>query len=117
MPITNSITSSGASTTTANLTMPFKVCMMSFGAYQYTEIEFKAIYSEGLKYLFKQTSSSFNSTIYYDEETKFYYCNSRYYSPELCRFISPDDIEYLDPESINGLNLYAYCMNDPVMCR
>ena len=52
---------------------------------------------------------------YYDEETRFYYCNSRYYSPELCRFISPDDIEYLDPESINGLNLYAYCMNNPVM--
>ena len=39
----------------------------------------------------------------------------RYYSPELCRFIQPDDIEYLDPESINGLNLYAYCMNNPIM--
>ena len=37
-----------------------------------------------------------------------------YYSPELCRWISPDSIEYLDPESINGLNLYAYCGNDPV---
>ena len=24
-----------------------------------------------------------------------------------------DSIEYLDPESINGLNLYAYCENDP----
>ena len=43
-----------------------------------------------------------------------YYCNSRYYAPELCRFISPDSIEYLDLESINGLNLYAYCGNDPV---
>ena len=47
-------------------------------------------------------------------ETQLFYCNSRYYSPELCRFISPDSIEYLDPESINGLNLYAYCGNDPV---
>ena len=28
--------------------------------------------------------------------------------------ISPDSIEYLDPESINGPNLYAYCNNDPV---
>ena len=44
----------------------------------------------------------------------FFYCNSRYYSPELCRWISPDSIEYLDPESINGLNLYAYCGNAPV---
>ena len=38
----------------------------------------------------------------------------RYYSPKLCRFIQHDDIEYLAPESINGLNLYAYCGNDPV---
>ena len=27
-----------------------------------------------------------------------------------------DSIEYLDPESIHGLNLYAYCANNPVMC-
>ena len=26
-----------------------------------------------------------------------------------------DGIEYLDPETINGLNLYAYCANNPVM--
>ena len=52
---------------------------------------------------------------YYDVETHLFYCNSRYYSPELCRFISPDSIEYLDPQSINGLNLYAYCMNNPIM--
>ena len=51
---------------------------------------------------------------YYDVETQLFYCNSRYYSPELCRFISPDSIEYLDPESINGLNLYCYCMNNPI---
>ena len=50
----------------------------------------------------------------YDVETQLYYCNSRYYSPELRRFISPDSIEYLDSESINGLNLYAYCNNNPV---
>ena len=50
----------------------------------------------------------------YDVETQLFYCNSRYYSPELCRFISPDSIEYLDPQSINGLNLYCYCFNDPV---
>ena len=51
---------------------------------------------------------------YYDVETQLFYCNSRYYSPELCRWISPDSIEYLDPQNINGLNLYAYCMNDPI---
>ena len=41
--------------------------------------------------------------------------NSRYYDPEAGRFISPDDISYLDPSSINGLNLYAYCGNNPVI--
>ena len=50
----------------------------------------------------------------YDVETQLYWVSSRYYSPELCRWISPDSIEYLDSQSINGLNLYAYCGNDPV---
>ncbi|MBO5412034.1 MAG: hypothetical protein J6A38_02990, partial [Clostridia bacterium] len=51
---------------------------------------------------------------YYDAETGLYYLHARYYDPTTGRFISPDGIEYLDPESINGLNLYAYCGNDPV---
>ncbi|MFR7881842.1 MAG: RHS repeat-associated core domain-containing protein [Christensenellales bacterium] len=51
---------------------------------------------------------------YYDIETGLFYCNSRYYNPEWGRWISPDSIEYLDPSSINGLNLYVYCMNDPI---
>jgi len=51
---------------------------------------------------------------YYDKTTNMYYCHTRYYSPELCRWISPDSISYLDLESINRLNLYCYCENDPV---
>ena len=51
---------------------------------------------------------------YYDVETQLYWVSSRYYSPELCRWISPDSIEYLDFKSLNGLNLYAYCENDPI---
>ena len=51
---------------------------------------------------------------YYDEETKLYYLTSRYYDPEVGRFITPDDVGYLDPTNINGLNLYTYCVNDPV---
>ena len=50
---------------------------------------------------------------YYDTETNYYYLKSRYYDPELGRFISIDSIEYIDPETINGLNLYAYCGNNP----
>ena len=52
---------------------------------------------------------------YYDQDTKLYYLNTRYYSPEWRRFISPDDTAYLDPETPNGLNLYTYCYNNPVM--
>ena len=51
---------------------------------------------------------------YLDSETGWYYLNARYYSPEWRRFISPDDTTYLDPESVNGLNLYCYCGNDPI---
>lgn len=51
----------------------------------------------------------------YDQETKLYYCKSRYYDPEVGRWLSVDHIAYLDVESIGGLNLYAYCGNNPVM--
>jgi len=52
---------------------------------------------------------------YYDTEFGLYYLQSRYYDPEIGRFISSDDVSYLEPESIFGLNLYAYCNNNPVM--
>ena len=51
---------------------------------------------------------------YYDEETGWYWLSSRYYSPELCRFISPVDVSSLNPHSINGLNLYSYSNNNPI---
>lgn len=62
-----------------------------------------------------QTNSFRYKGYYYDVKTQLFYCNFRYYLPELCRFISPDSIEYLEPEIINGLNLYCYCMKNPVM--
>mgnify|MGYP005757996245 FL=1 len=52
---------------------------------------------------------------YYDEETGFYYLKTRYYDPEIGRFITIDDTSYLDHDSVNGLNLYCYCGNNPVM--
>ena len=42
---------------------------------------------------------------YYDTETELYYLQTRYYDPELGRFISQDSLEYADPAAINGLNL------------
>ena len=51
---------------------------------------------------------------YYDTDIELYYLKTRFYNPVLLRFITPDSIEYLDSSSIIGLNLYAYCGNDPV---
>ena len=47
--------------------------------------------------------------------TGLYYLKSRYYDPVLGRFMTIDDISYLDLATINDLNLYAYCLNNPVM--
>ena len=48
---------------------------------------------------------------YYDTETGLYYLNSRYYDPEVGRFISVDG--QLNGGSL-GCNMFAYCENDPV---
>ena len=52
---------------------------------------------------------------YYDFETNLYYLNSRYYDPQIGRFINADNISNVDKSTFNGLNLYAYCVNNPVM--
>ena len=52
---------------------------------------------------------------YYDFETNLYYLNSRYYDPEIGRFINADNLSNLTPDTLNGLNLYAYCINNPVL--
>ena len=51
---------------------------------------------------------------YYDTETGLYFLQTRYYDPEVGRFLNRDSVQYADPETINGLNLYAYCLNNPV---
>lgn len=52
---------------------------------------------------------------YYDNESSMYYCKTRYYVTQWGRWLSPDSIEYLNPESINKLNLYTYANNNPVI--
>ncbi len=52
---------------------------------------------------------------FFDTETGLYFLKARYYDPETGRFISQDDTQFLDPNTVNGLNLYAYCGNNPVM--
>lgn len=52
---------------------------------------------------------------YYDSDTGYYYLQTRYYDPQMGRFLNADEIGYLDPETIHGCNLYAYCKNNPIM--
>lgn len=72
-----------------------------------------------ITYQYGGTLASINPYRYrgyrYDQETNLYYLQSRYYDPEIGRFISRDSTGYLDPMSNQGLNLYAYCGNNPVM--
>ena len=49
---------------------------------------------------------------YYDNETGFYYLNTRYYDPEVGRFINADSV--LDNRGVNTINMFAYCGNNPV---
>lgn len=51
---------------------------------------------------------------YFDQETNLYYCISRYYDSKITRFISRDDINYLDVSTPLGMNLYSYCINNPI---
>ena len=53
---------------------------------------------------------------YYDTESGFYYLQSRYYDPQIGRFINADDTAYLGADGTPlGYNLFAYCKNKPVM--
>ena len=52
---------------------------------------------------------------YFDTDTGLYYLNTRYYDPELGRFINADAIDNINMNLINGLNLYTYCSNNPMM--
>lgn len=51
---------------------------------------------------------------YYDSETEWYFLNTRYYSPELCRFISSDNLVITVGGEIKGYNLFLYCFNNPI---
>jgi len=51
----------------------------------------------------------------YDLETGLYYLKSRYYDPEIGRFISPDML-ISTGQKFNGHNMFAYCLNNPVNC-
>ena len=50
---------------------------------------------------------------YQDNETGFYYLQSRYYDPAVCRFLNADSYASTG-QSYLGYNTFAYCGNNPV---
>jgi len=53
-------------------------------------------------------------TYYYDNETWFYYLQSRYYDPAIGRFINADAFASTG-QGLLGNNMFVYCNNNPVM--
>ncbi len=51
---------------------------------------------------------------YRDSETGFYYLNSRYYDPEVGRWVNADSVISGVGGSIQGHNVFSYCFNNPV---
>ncbi len=51
---------------------------------------------------------------YYDTETGLYYLTTRYYDPEVCRFISAD-VYMSTGQGVLGGNMWAYCLNNPLI--
>ena len=50
----------------------------------------------------------------YDDETRLYYLQSRYYDPQLGRFIN-SDVYASTGQGFIGNNMFAYCGNNPVI--
>ena len=52
---------------------------------------------------------------HFDSDTGMYYCHTRYYVPDWCRWLCGDSIAYIRPDILQQMNLFAYCCNNPVM--
>ena len=49
----------------------------------------------------------------FDSETQFYYLQSRYYDPELGRFLNSDAL-ISTSHGVLGHNVFVYCRNNPI---
>ena len=50
---------------------------------------------------------------YFDADTEFYYLQSRYYDPEICRFVNYDRYASTGNGFI-GQNMFSYCNNNSI---
>ena len=101
------------------------VSIVSLGEDGSTEVQME--YDAWGRPIFKQGSNALglvlialvNSVSYrgyfYDYDTGLYYLRSRYYDPEIGRFVNADDTDYLGYDCTSlGMNLFSYCENNPV---
>ena len=51
---------------------------------------------------------------YFDKESGMFYCHTRYYVPEWCRWLNADHIAYVRFDCLDQSNLFAYCSNEPI---
>ena len=79
--------------------------------------------SAGTSIINKQTTSTSLANLnplryrgyYYDNETGFYYLQSRYYDPAVRRFINADVYASTDAADAVSCNMFAYCRNNPII--
>ena len=74
-------------------------------------------YIEGISGDISTMIADLNTVTYkgysYDSDLEMYYLGSRWYDPEVCRFISGDS--YVSTgQDITGFNMFAYCGNNPI---
>ena len=74
---------------------------------------YRAFGSERFALSFSPSFTSRFTGQQFDTETGLYYYQSRFYDPELGRFIQPDTI-VPDPGSSQSLNRYSYVLNNPL---
>lgn len=51
---------------------------------------------------------------HFDSDTGMYYCRTRYYVPDWCRWLCGDDFYFIKTDDLKSTNLFAYCQNDPI---
>ena len=63
-----------------------------------------------------QTNPLRYRSYYYDSETGYYHLKSRYYSPEVGRFLNADGYAQTG-QGLLDKNMFAYCLNNPVSLK
>ena len=81
--------------------------------YTYSAYGMKLSFDQGEISKLAALSSIQYKSYSYDSDLKMYYLNSRWYDPEIARFISADGYVSTGQE-IDGYNMFAYCGNNPI---